>query len=618
MKELVKQLASTHTLDAPAMEQLLMCVAHDADTLRYLRDTAVRAAREQFGRGIYIRGLIELSSYCYCNCLYCGLRRSNTRAERYRLEHEEVLRCCEEGYRLGFRTFVLQAGEDATHTDEWLVQLITKMRQCYPDAAITLSLGERSEASYLRLRQAGANRYLLRHEAANEALYTSLHPHGRGLQHRLNCVEALQRAGYQVGMGMMIGVKGQTPEHLAEDLLLMARMRPEMVGIGPFIPHPATPLGDEPAGELNLTLATIAIARLLLPQALIPATTALATLSSTGRTEGILSGANVVMPNLSPANVRTKYAIYENKAAWGTEAAEGLASLEAELHAIGYHIDYSRGDHAQGDSPRPLLTYPMDGMEVTAFSTTRHGGCGSGAYGTFNCTPYTEDEPDNVRENQERLCQMLGIPTDRLIIPYQTHSCNILTIDQDFMMLADDARHALMQEKDAVITDLKEVCLCVSTADCIPILLYDHAHEAIAAVHAGWRGTVARIVEQTLQAMHHTYGTRYADVRAIIGPGISLSAFEVGIEVYEAFEVAGFDMSSIAQWHEDKKKYHLDLPAANRIQMEAMGIPAEHIHDSMVCTYTCHHDFFSARRLGIKSGRILNGIMINSNCHGHQ
>ena len=606
MKELVKQLASEHTLDASAMKQLLKCVIHDADMLQYLRDTAVRAAHEQFGRGIYIRGLIELSSHCYRDCLYCGLRRSNAHAERYRLDHEEVLSCCREGYRQGFRTFVLQAGEDATHTDEWLVQLIAEMRRRYPDAAITLSLGERSETSYLRLRQAGADRYLLRHEAANEELYGSLHPHSPRLKHRLACIEALQRAGYQVGMGMMIGVKGQTLEHLAEDLLLMKRMQPEMVGIGPFIPHPDTPLGNEPAGSLSLTLATIAIARLLLPEALIPATTALATLSPTGRTEGILSGANVVMPNLSPTDVRRKYAIYKDKASWGTEAAEGLALLEKELHAIGYHIDHDRGD-----SPRPLLTYPMSSASVTAFSTTRHGGVGKGAYGTFNCTPYTGDEPDVVYANQERLCQRLGIPKDRLIIPYQTHSCNLLTIDRDFVKLTSDARHALMQEKDAVMTDIEGVCLCVSTADCIPILLYDRAHKAIAAVHAGWRGTVARIAEKTLLAMHDTYGTSYADIEAAIGPGISLEAFEVGIEVYKAFEEGGFDMERIAQWHEEKGKYHLDLPEANRLQLLGMGIPEEQIYNSGVCTYARHHDFFSARRLGIKSGRILNGIMIN-------
>ena len=342
---MIEQLASRHTLDASAMEQLLQQAAHDADTLDHLRYQAVRTAQEQFGRGVYIRGLIELSSHCHRDCLYCGLRRSNHTAQRYRLTQEEVLACCEEGYRMGFRTFVLQAGEDATHTDEWLTSLITAIRSRYPDAAITLSLGERSEASYLQLKEAGANRYLLRHEAANETLYASLHPHGRGIHHRLSCAVALQRAGYQVGLGMMVGVKGQTIGHLIEDLKLMEHMRPEMVGIGPFIPHPATPLGGEPAGTLSLTLATIAITRLLLPEALIPSTTALATLHPQGRIEGILSGANVVMPNLSPSDVRTKYAIYDSKASWGAEAAEGLAALETELHSIGYHIDYTRGDY---------------------------------------------------------------------------------------------------------------------------------------------------------------------------------------------------------------------------------------------------------------------------------
>ena len=344
MKALVEQLASEHRLDSTAMAQLLQQATHDTITFQYLRNTAVRTARKQFGFGIYIRGLIELSSFCRCDCLYCGLRHSNRTAQRYRLTREEIMECCKQGHQLGFRTFVLQGGEDVTHTDEWLIPLIRQIRIRYPDTAITLSLGERSEASYQKLQNAGANRYLLRHEAANEELYASLHPHSRGLSHRLACAKALQRAGYQIGLGMMIGVKGQTVKHLVEDLQLIATMRPEMVGIGPFIPHRSTPLGHEPAGNLTLTLATIAIARLLLPKALIPSTTALTTLSPTGRIEGIFSGANVVMPNLSPFHARAKYAIYENKATWGSEAAEGLALLKSELNNIGYHINYGRGD----------------------------------------------------------------------------------------------------------------------------------------------------------------------------------------------------------------------------------------------------------------------------------
>ena len=342
---MVEPLASGKELDATDLGQLLRSAATDQNVLNLLRQNAVRTAHEQFGLGIYIRGLIELSSYCYCDCLYCGLRRSNRSAERYRLSIDEVMECCKEGYKLGFRTFVLQGGEDGTHSDEWLEELVCRIRSRYEDVAITLSLGERGEASYLRLKRAGANRYLLRHEAANEALYESLHPKGRGLQHRLSCHEALKRCGYQTGMGMMIGVKGQTIEHLVEDLLLIRKMQPEMVGIGPFLPHHATPLGNEPAGDLQLTLATIAIVHLMLPHALLPSTTALATLTPRGRLEGILSGANVVMPNLSPSDVRAKYAIYENKASWGKEAAEGLAALESELQSIGYHIDYARGDY---------------------------------------------------------------------------------------------------------------------------------------------------------------------------------------------------------------------------------------------------------------------------------
>lgn len=344
MRELVEQLTSTGRLDNASLKALVTQCATDDGVLQLLRDNAVRTAREQFGRGIYIRGLIELSSYCRCDCLYCGLRRSNRLAERYRLTHDEVMECCKEGYRLGFRTFVLQGGEDGTHTDKWLTELVSTMRREYPDVAITLSLGERGEESFRRLYEAGANRYLLRHEAANAQLYESLHPAGRGLQHRLDCLEALKRIGYQTGMGMMIGVKGQTIDHIVEDLQLIARMQPEMVGIGPFLPHRATPLGNEPAGDLRLVLATVAIVRLMLPKALLPSTTALATLSPMGRLEGVLSGANVVMPNLSPSDIRAKYAIYENKASWGKEAAEGVAALDAELHTIGYHIDYARGD----------------------------------------------------------------------------------------------------------------------------------------------------------------------------------------------------------------------------------------------------------------------------------
>ena len=257
-----------------------------------------------------------------------------------------------------------------------------------------------------------------------------------------------------------------------------------------------------------------------------------------------------------------------------------------------------------------LHLYPMPDDKVIAFSTTRHGGCGSDTYGTFNCTPYTGDETSVVLANQEVLCKLVGITAEQLIVPYQTHSCNVLIIDESFMKLSSDARHAMLQEKDAVVTNITGLCLCVSTADCVPVLLYDAAHEVVAAVHAGWRGTVGKIVANTLQMMRENYGTQTNDVHAIIGPCISLKAFEVGIEVYDAFEQAGFDMEQIAHWHPEKEKYHIDLPAANRLQLLAEEVPLAQIHDSAICTYTQHEDFFSARRLGIRSGRILNGIVI--------
>ena len=258
-----------------------------------------------------------------------------------------------------------------------------------------------------------------------------------------------------------------------------------------------------------------------------------------------------------------------------------------------------------------LLNYPLADPSVVAFSTTRHGGCGGGTYATFNCTPYTGDEPMVVSANQKQLCRQLGISADNLILPYQTHSCNVLVVDDAFMCLTTGERHLLLQEKDAVMTNVEGVCVCVSTADCIPILLYDATHRAIAAIHAGWRGTVNRFVMKTMQAMHHAYGTNGEDVHAIIGPGISLDAFEVGKEVYDAFQDAGFEMQQIARWYPEAGKSHLNLPKANRLQLVAEGVPETQIYDSGVCTYGQHRDFFSARRLGIKSGRILNGIMLN-------
>lgn len=319
----------------------------DDSTLDFLRREAVRTAKQRFGCAVFVRGLIEISSYCRNDCLYCGLRCSNRLAERYRLTPEEILEACDEGYRLGFRTFVLQGGEDLWWSDERLVALVAEIAHRWPDAAITLSLGERSEESYRALLEAGAARYLLRHEAANRALYEQLHPAKMSHAGRIGSIETLRRLGYQTGMGMMVGVPGQGVEELVEDLLLMERINPQMIGIGPFIPHRDTPLRDAEAGSIRMTLLLLSVLRLRFPAALIPATTALATRSGEGRLAGILSGANVVMPNLSPLRVRAKYAIYDGKASLGAEAAEGLDNLAAELQQIGYHIDFGRGDYRE-------------------------------------------------------------------------------------------------------------------------------------------------------------------------------------------------------------------------------------------------------------------------------
>lgn len=338
-------LCSLESGKLPTRQELTALIASRGEEAQHLRDFAVRTARERFGRSIFVRGLIEISSYCKNNCYYCGLRASNATAERYRLTDEQILECCQAGYKAGIRTFVLQGGEDNYWSDERLVPLVTAIRAEFSDAAITLSLGERSDESYRALRTAGADRYLLRHEAANRELYEAIHPAKMSYDNRIACIKSLLAAGYQTGMGMMIGVPEQSVEDIAADLELIATLRPQMVGIGPFIPHPATPFAEHPAGDIELTLNTIAIVRLLLPDALIPATTALATLSAEGHRLAIEVGANVIMPNLSPADVRGKYAIYTGKAASGTEAAENLKALEAELAKFGYTINYDKGDY---------------------------------------------------------------------------------------------------------------------------------------------------------------------------------------------------------------------------------------------------------------------------------
>ena len=293
-----------------------------------------------------MRGLIEISNHCRNNCLYCGIRRSAL-TKRYRLSPEQILQCCEIGHRLGFRTFVLQGGEDAWFTDEVLCKLIEEIKRRYADCAVTLSLGERGRDSFRRLRDAGADRYLLRHETADAAHYAHLHPAEMSFDYRMQCLHDLRDLGFQVGAGFMVGSPGQSLDTLMKDLEFIESFRPEMVGIGPFIPADGTPFEHERAGSVELTLRLLAIIRLLHPHVLLPATTALGTLHPTGRERAIMAGANVVMPNLSPQDTRALYSIYNNKLSTGSEAAESAADLRLRLQAIGFDIPDSRGDYAK-------------------------------------------------------------------------------------------------------------------------------------------------------------------------------------------------------------------------------------------------------------------------------
>ena len=349
MEKLIDKLHQEHTLNAEEYRSLLLC--EDAETLSYLQKKAQQTTLARFGHEVFIRGLIEISNRCRNNCLYCGIRKSNTMVSRYSLSRETILSCCREGYALGFRTFVLQGGEDLSQTDDWITDIVSTIKHEFPDCAITLSLGEKPLATYQRFFEAGATRYLLRHETFNEAHYRELHPSEMNRDHRLLCLEWLKIIGYQTGTGIMVGSPGQTIDHLVEDIQFIERFQPEMIGIGPFIPHADTPFGNEPAGSIEMTLKLISIFRLMHPSALIPSTTALATLSPDGRERGILAGANVVMPNLSPSSVRKQYALYDNKASFGSESAEGLKLLEEQLNGIGYKISYLRGDYKLCTNP---------------------------------------------------------------------------------------------------------------------------------------------------------------------------------------------------------------------------------------------------------------------------
>ena len=320
---------------------------NDKEFMEELFERARKYQHKYYGNGIFIRGLIEISNICKNNCYYCGIRRDNKNASRYRLSNEQILECCDKGYKLGYRTFVMQGGEDGYFSDEVMTDIISTIKSRYSDCAVTLSLGERSYESYRRMYEAGADRYLLRHETADNEHYRMLHPKVLSLEERKQCLFNLKEIGYQVGTGFMVGSPGQTITNIAKDLLFLEELKPQMVGIGPFIPHHDTVFAQNNAGSVELTIYLIALIRLLLPKALIPATTALGTLDPKGREKGIMAGANVIMPNLSPVSVREKYSLYDNKLCTGDEDAAYKKNLEERMKKIGYEVLTGRGDASE-------------------------------------------------------------------------------------------------------------------------------------------------------------------------------------------------------------------------------------------------------------------------------
>lgn len=339
----IDTLVQTRDLPDEALTDLLTTLTPDDEEYLYAMARAVREAH--YGKDVYLRGLIEFTNVCKNDCYYCGIRKSNAKADRYRLSLAEILDCCDKGYKLGFRTFVLQGGEDAYYTDDMLCELIAKIHHKYPDCAITLSIGEKERDSYQAYFDAGAERYLLRHETADPAHYRKLHPDNLSCEHRKNCLYTLKDIGYQVGAGMMIGSPYQTTAELVADLRFLQKLSPEMVGIGPFIAHQDTPFAHFANGTLTDTLHLLAIIRLMMPDVLLPATTALGTIHPLGREKGVLAGANVVMPNLSPRGVRKKYMLYDGKICTEDEAVTCQRCMHLRMERIGYHVEADRGDH---------------------------------------------------------------------------------------------------------------------------------------------------------------------------------------------------------------------------------------------------------------------------------
>lgn len=340
--ELIEKLENTHSLTLDEYEYL---ITNKNDEATEILAEKARAVREKhYGKAVYIRGLIEIGNICKNDCLYCGIRRGNRNCDRYRLTETEILECADEGYALGFRTFVMQGGEDGSFSDEFMCSVIKTLKAKYPDCAVTLSIGERSRESYERLFNAGADRFLLRHETADKEHYEKLHPKELSFDNRMECLKNLKEIGFQTGCGFMVGSPFQTNRHIAKDLKFIEEFRPQMCGIGPFIPHKDTPFRDYPAGTAEMTCYLLSIIRLIHPKILLPATTALGTIMNGGREKGILSGANVVMPNLSPVSVRKKYMLYNGKISTGDEAAEAVNNLAKSMKKIGFEVVTDRGD----------------------------------------------------------------------------------------------------------------------------------------------------------------------------------------------------------------------------------------------------------------------------------
>ena len=342
LKYLIDQLHKEQTLTKE--EWITLIEGRTPELSEYLFSLAREERHRYYGYDVYVRGLIEFTNYCKNDCLYCGIRKSNGNAHRYRLSEADILKCCKEGYELGFRTFVLQGGEDGYYTDERIIHLIRIIKERYPDCAITLSIGEKSKDSYQAYYDAGADRYLLRHETYNHEHYRKLHPPNLSPEHRQQCLRDLKDIGYQVGCGFMVGSPYQTPVNLAEDLHFLAKLQPQMIGIGPYVPHKETPFAKMKQGTVRQTLVMISLLRLMFPKALIPSTTSLGTIAADGRERGFMHGANVVMPNLSPVSVRKKYELYDNKICTGEESAQCRGCLDRRAEAFGFQVVVDRGD----------------------------------------------------------------------------------------------------------------------------------------------------------------------------------------------------------------------------------------------------------------------------------